>query len=209
MHTLGIAIWTVEQRISGCLILQGLSHGRRGYGIVALEAGKHPWTQERFDKCFPTTKNVFLNGMYLMEKFPALYNKALKLKYEYEEALKTYDVLILFTTSFVAKRHGTISTSIKTIEPTVGFMANTVQFDATGQPALSILIGWLPAKEEPEVLLPVATQIASGLWSDDKVPKAGYAWERAFDWKLMKPTKVIPDQATKTVMAVALTAEIQ
>lgn len=60
-YPLGNAIWTIKQRISGYLTLQGKSHGRRGYELVGLKAGKHPWTQERFEKCFPTTKNVLLN----------------------------------------------------------------------------------------------------------------------------------------------------
>jgi amidase len=107
-HPLGNAIWTIRQRISGYLTLQGKSHGRQGYGLVGLEAGKHPWTQESFEKCFPTTKNVLLNGMYLMDEFPALYNKSLnlsrKLKDAYEEVLTEYDVLILPTTSFIVKK---------------------------------------------------------------------------------------------------------
>ena len=70
-HPLDSTIWTIEQRISGCLTPQGKSHGCRGYGLVGLEAGKHPWAQERFErfeKCFPTTKIFFLNGVYLMDK---------------------------------------------------------------------------------------------------------------------------------------------
>jgi amidase len=65
-----------------------------------------------------------------MNKFPALYNKSLnlswKLKDAYEVVLIEYDVLILPTTSFVAKTHGPLSTPIKTIDPTVGPTANTV-----------------------------------------------------------------------------------
>jgi amidase len=30
-HPLSNAIWNIKQRISGCLTLQGKSHGRRGY----------------------------------------------------------------------------------------------------------------------------------------------------------------------------------
>jgi amidase len=101
-----------------------------------------------------------------MDEFPALYSKSLnlsrKLKDAYEEVLTEYDALILPTTSFIAKKkHGPLSTPIKTIDPTVGLTANTVQFDATGQPALCIPIGWLPAKEDPKVLLLVAMQIVS------------------------------------------------
>ncbi|KAF2089299.1 putative amidase [Saccharata proteae CBS 121410] len=194
-HLLGTAIWTVEQRVSGCLSMMGRAAGRRGMGLTGLEKEKLPWTQEKFDKCFPTTKNIFLNGLYLMDRFPALYSKAMnlsrRLRDSYEKALKPdlggYDVIILPTTSFVAPKHGTWTTPLETIKPTIGLTSNTTMFDATGQPAMSLPVGWLPAKEDEKVLLPVGMQIVSGLWNDGKVLRAGHAWERAFDWKDMKP----------------------
>jgi amidase len=111
-----------------------------------------------------------------MNKFPALHNKSLnlilKLRDAYEEVLMEYNVLILLTTSFFAKTRGPLSTPIKTIDPTMGVTARTVQFDTTGQPALSIPIGWLPATEDPEV---PAMQIVSRLMGDDIVLQAVYA----------------------------------
>ncbi|KAL0256147.1 hypothetical protein SLS55_008539 [Diplodia seriata] len=189
-HLLGTAIWTIEQRVSGCLSMMGKATGRRGLGLTKLEEARLPWTQEKFDKLFPTTKNVFLNGIYLMDKFPTLYAKAQnlsrRLRDEYENALKKYDVLILPTTSFVATKHGQWTTPIETISPTIGLTSNTTMFDATGQPAMSIPIGWLPAKEDPDVMLPAAMQIVGGLWEDGKVLRAGHAWQKAYDWKEIK-----------------------
>jgi amidase len=190
-HLLGTAIWTIQQRISCCLTLIGKAHGRRGQGLTALDAARLPWTQEKFDQCFPTTKNVLLNGVYLMDTFPSIYAKALnltrRLKDAYEKALEEYDVLILPTTSFVAPKHGTLTTPIATIQPTVGLTSNTAMFDATGQPAMTIPVDWLPAKADPNVYLPVGMQIVGGMWQDGKVLRAGYAWEQKFDWKELKP----------------------
>lgn len=190
-HLLGSAIWTIQQRVSGYLTIMGMAHGRRGQGLPALEAAKLPWSQEKFDSCFPTTQNVLLNGVYLMDKFPSLYAKSLnltrRLRDAYEKVLEDYDVLILPTTSFVAPKHGSITTPIATISPTVGLTTNTTMFDATGQPAMTLPVGWLPAKEDETILLPVGMQIVSGLWKDDKVLKAGHAWESAFNWKDIKP----------------------
>lgn len=122
-----------------------------------------------------------------MDKFPTLYakgtNLCLKLRQEYENVLENYDVLITPTTPFVAPKHGSKTTPIATISPTVGLTANTVQFDATGQPAMSIPVGFLPAKEDPNVKLPVGMQIISGMWQDGKVLRAGHAWQENFDWK--------------------------
>ncbi|KAI5241866.1 putative amidase [Aureobasidium subglaciale] len=187
MHPVGNAVWTIQQRISGYLALQGQQTGRHGYGLTGLETAKLPWTQGKFDKCFPTTKNIFLNGKYLIDTFPALYPKAQnlcrQLRIAYEQAFENYDVLITPTTPFVAPKHGALTTPIATIAPTVGLTSNTVQFDATGQPAMTIPIGFIPAKEDDKVMLPVGMQIIGGMWQDGKVLRAGHAWQSAFDWK--------------------------
>lgn len=190
-HLLGTAIWSIQQRISCYLTLMGQAHGRRGQGLTALEAARLPWTQEKFNECFPTTKNILSNGAYLMHSFPSIYAKCLnltrRLKDAYEKSFETYDVLILPTTSFVAPRHGTLTTPIATIQPTIGLTSNTAMFDATGHPAMTIPVDWLPAKEDPNVYLPVGMQIVGGMWQDGKVLRAGYAWEQNFDWKKLKP----------------------
>ncbi|TID13767.1 putative amidase protein [Venturia nashicola] len=190
-HLLGTAIWTIQQRISCYLTLTGQAHGRRGQGLTTLEATRLPWTQEKFNNCFPTTKNILSNGAYLLHSFPSIYAKSLnltrRLKDAYEKVFETYDVLILPTTSFVAPRHGILTTPIATIQPTVGLTSNTAMFDATGQPAMTIPIDWLPAKEDANVFLPVGMQLVGGLWQDGKVLRAGYAWEQRFDWKSLKP----------------------
>ncbi|KAL1305494.1 hypothetical protein AAFC00_002369 [Neodothiora populina] len=187
LHPTGNAFWTIQQRVSCYLALMGLQHGRRQYHLTGLEDAKLPWTQDKFEKCFPTTQNIFLNGKYLVDKFPTLYakgtNLCLKLRHEYEKALETYDVLITPTTPFVAPKHGSKTTPLATIAPTVGLTANTVQFDATGQPAMSIPIGFLPAADDAGVMLPVGMQIISGMWQDEKVLRAGHAWQEHFDWK--------------------------
>jgi amidase len=190
-HNIGTAIWTIQQRISGCLTLMGKSHGRQGHGMTQLEAARLPWTQKMFDRCFPTTQNVLVNGLYLMEKFPSIYAKAInlsrRLRDAYEMAFKSYDVIVLPTTPYVAPAHGARSNPIATIQPTVGLTCNTAMFDVTGQPAMTIPIGWLPAKEKEDVFLPVGLQIVGALWADGKVLRAGHAWEQSFDWKKDKP----------------------
>lgn len=203
LHPTGNAFWTIQQRVSCYLALMGQQHGRRQYNLTGLEEAKLPWTQQKFENCvyegfntdrtmlmilgFATTQNVFLNGKYIIDKFPALYAKAtnlcLKLRYEYEKVFQGFDVLITPTTPFVAPAHGTKSTPIATIAPTVGLTANTVQFDATGQPAMSLPVGFLPAKEDHSVMLPVGMQIIGGMWQDDKVLRAGHAWQKHFDWR--------------------------
>lgn len=96
---------------------------------------------------------------------------------------QSYDILITPTTPFVAPKHGKLTTPIETISPTVGLTSNTVQFDATGHPAMTIPVGRVEV--ERGVRLPVGMQIIGGMGEDGKVLRAGHAWEKAFDWKEM------------------------
>jgi Asp-tRNA(Asn)/Glu-tRNA(Gln) amidotransferase A subunit family amidase len=82
-----------------------------------------------------------------------------------------------------------------------------MQFGATGRPALTIPIGWLPAQEDPEVPLLVAMQIVSRLWGDNKVLKAGYEWEKAFYRKMVTPVGIEFMKGNKSKKAAALTSE--
>jgi amidase len=65
----------------------------------------------------------------------------------------------------------------------MGLTINTAIFDVTGQPAMSIPVGFAPAKDNADVQLPVGMQIVGGLWQESKVLRAGHAWETHFNWK--------------------------
>jgi len=60
-------------------------------------------------------------------------------------------------------------------------MGNT----GTGHPALSLPVGFAPAREDPNVRLPVGMQIIGRKHSDIDCLKVAAAWEKAFDWKTL------------------------
>ncbi|EHK47833.1 hypothetical protein TRIATDRAFT_81151 [Trichoderma atroviride IMI 206040] len=185
-HLHGPGLWTIQQRIAGSQNLLGRQHGRRGLYLTELEQHRLPWTAESFRRGFAATKNVVINGQYLVDRFPGLYGKAInlgrRLRDSYQEAFERYDVLVMPTAPMVAPKHGKKCSPIEALKSSMGITINTAGFNVTGHPAMSIPVGLAPSKEEPHLHLPVGMQIVGGLWKEDKVLRAGYSWERAFDW---------------------------
>jgi amidase len=186
-HLEGPAVWTIQQRISGSLTILGQAHGRRGLGLTEFEHARLPWTSENFQKLFPSTQNTVINGLYLTDKFPGLYGKTMnigrQIRDAFDGALQEFDVLVMPTTPFVAPRHGHRGTPRQCFEPTIGLTVNTAVFNVTGHPAISLPVGFAPAREDPTVALPVGMQIVSGRWQEKKILQVAHAWETAFDWK--------------------------
>ncbi|KAL2837699.1 amidase signature domain-containing protein [Aspergillus pseudoustus] len=186
-HLLGPYIWTIQQRVAGCMNLLGTAHGRQGLQPTGLEVARLPWTSDSFQKCFPSTQNVIINGLYLSTRFPGLYYKtvniARRLRDSFEAVFARYDVLITPTTPTVAPPHSERSTPLESLRPSMGMTINTAIFNITGQPAISIPVGFERSSADEAVRLPVGMQIISGLGKDEKVLRAAHAWESNFDWR--------------------------
>ncbi|KAJ4292474.1 hypothetical protein N0V90_009136 [Kalmusia sp. IMI 367209] len=190
LHLEGPAIWTIQQRIAGTLGLMGFAHGRRGLFSTEFEAARQPWTSSSFQKLFPSTKNTIINGLSLMKNYPGLYAKTMniaqQLRDSYEKLFKEYDIIVMPTTPFVApsnlawKRGDSPMAALK---PSMGITTNTAIFDVTGHPAMSLPVGFAPSGEDTSVRLPVGMQLVGGLWQEQKILDAGFAWEEANDWK--------------------------
>jgi amidase len=69
------------------------------------------------------------------------------------------------------------------LKPSMGITINTAIFDVTGHPAMSLPVGFSPSSVDPEIRLPVGMQLVSGLWQEQKILNAAFAWESANDWK--------------------------
>ncbi|KAJ5653269.1 Amidase [Penicillium lividum] len=191
-HLHGPAIWTIQQRIAGAQTLLGLNTGRRGLYMTEMERGRLPWTDEGFQRAFPSTKNVLINGLYLSSHFPGLYGKtaniARQLSDKYQALFEKYDAIVMPTTPVVAPKHGKRGQPVESLQPSMGLTINTAIFNVTGHPALSIPIGFVPAKDDKQIMLPVGMQIVGGLWQDEKVLRVGHVWETHFDWKKLQST---------------------
>ncbi|KAH7034713.1 amidase signature domain-containing protein [Microdochium trichocladiopsis] len=201
-HLHGPLIWTIQQRIAGAAGVLGTAHGRRALYLTEFEHARLPWTADNFHKLFPSTKNTVINGLYLSRNFPGLYGKSVnigrKIRDAYQDRLKGdgsgggsgggssgagFDLIVMPTVPVVAPRHGTRDTPRTCFAPSIGLTSNTAVFNVTGNPALSLPVGFAPARDDPSVALPVGMQIVGGLWQEEKILKAAHAWESRFDWR--------------------------
>jgi amidase len=186
-HVHGPALWTILSRIAGTQTLLGHNTGRRGLCMTEAEQGRLPWTDEGFQRAFPSTKNVLINGLYLMSHFPNIYGRALNISRQvsdkYQTLFEKYDVVVMPTTPVVAPRHGKRGLPIESLRPSMGMTVNTAVFNVTGHPAMTIPVGFAPAKDDERVMLPVGMQIVGGLWQEEKILRVGHAWESHFDWR--------------------------
>lgn len=103
---------------------------------------------------------------------------------QYDECLQRYDVLITPTTPFAAPRHHTAQVPpAERLAKALPITFNTSPLDATGHPAISVPVGFVPAREDPTVRLPVGMQIIGPKFGEDLLLKVAGSWEKHFDWK--------------------------
>jgi amidase len=106
---------------------------------------------------------------------------------EYEVLFQTYDVLLIPTVPFTAPalfNRGTAK-PWEVVASTFGQTLNTMQFNLTGHPALSMPTGMKTDrnKKNPNVKLPVACQLVGPMHGENKILEFGYAYEKAYNWK--------------------------
>jgi amidase len=194
IHAKGAAIWTGVSKVGGFLSKTSGAFGRRGHQMLGLNSLLHPMGQQNWDEAYASTKNIYLNGLYAVEKFPLLLAKATNLSRQlrdaYDAALETYDVLLTPTLPYVATSHAAPdATPLEQIAKQIGLTANTAPFNQSGHPVLALPIGMLEVLEGPgiedRVKLPVSMQVIGKWWDEMTVYEASFAWERANDWRSM------------------------
>jgi amidase len=194
IHSKGAAIWTGVSKVGGFLSKTSGAFGRRSHQMLGLNALLHPMEQQNWDQAYASTKNIYLNGLYAVEKFPLLLAKATnmsrQLRDAYDDALETYDILLTPTLPYVATSHAAPdATPLDQIAKQIGLTANTAPFNQSGHPVLALPIGMLEVLEGPGVKdgvkLPVSMQIIGKWWDEMTVYEASFAWERANNWKDM------------------------
>ncbi|KAH6974447.1 amidase signature domain-containing protein [Ilyonectria sp. MPI-CAGE-AT-0026] len=166
----------------------GKACGRRGLYLSDLAQKMTPMDQSKFDKMFSTSKFTMISGLYLWENHPLIYGKAVnlyrRLRDEYNSALEQVDVLITPKNPYVANTHASPEAGpSEHMAKSRGVAVNTVCFNASGHPAMSLPVGFLPAEDDININLPVSMQIVGGMFQEEMIYRVGAAWEAAFDWK--------------------------
>lgn len=148
-HGMASTIWTGVSKIGGYLNKTLALGCRRGYQLNDLAAKLWPITQEKWDNAIPSTKNIYLNGVYAqdMRKFPGIYGKAnnlsLKVRHEYDKALGDWSAISTFLTEERLKEiKATQKTFHVLITPTLPYIAKShpeLGSDGiTGQPIMQL-----------------------------------------------------------------------
>ncbi|VUC38186.1 unnamed protein product [Clonostachys rosea] len=146
-HETARSLWMGVCRQSLTSVALGNPHGRRSYYPPGFQAAILPWTQDKWDNLPPGMRNELINGVYEREKYPNLYQKCmnltLKVTQEYENVFKDFDALVLPSVPWTAPKlfDRETATSMDQISSTFGQTLNTMQFNLTGHPAISIPTG--------------------------------------------------------------------
>ncbi|KAL2874838.1 hypothetical protein SGCOL_009957 [Colletotrichum sp. CLE4] len=191
-HSKGAAVWTAVSKSGGYLAKRNLAFGRRGHIMTDLTEKFQNLTQEQWDNAYISSKNIYLNGIYAQAAFPGLLGKATnlsrKLRDDYDNALREFDVLVTPNLPYVANSHTPYDASpLEKIGKQVGLTANTAPFNQSGHPVLAMPIGMLPIEEGPlqgsGTKLPVSMQVIGKWWHEEDVYRVAYAWSLEYDWK--------------------------
>ncbi|KAK6951548.1 hypothetical protein Daesc_006069 [Daldinia eschscholtzii] len=195
LHKEAPLLWTCALPLSGGRqSLLGDMDGRKQlYLTDRAELIGPKLSQAQFDALGPGASNMYIGYLWMQEKYGAkIQGKAMNLlkasSDAYDKALKEFDVLVMPTLPYPPPRLPEPESSegpLNYLTRTTGLIANTCPFNNSGHPALSLPVGFVPAREDPTVKLPTAVQIVGRKYADVDCLKVAAAWEREFDWKAL------------------------
>ncbi|KAI1138381.1 amidase signature enzyme [Hypoxylon sp. FL0543] len=195
LHKEAPLLWTCALPLSGGRqSLLGDMDGRKQlYLTDRAELVGPRLTQAQFDALGPGASNMYMGYLWIQEKYGAkVQGKAMNLlkatSDAYDKALKEFDVLVMPTLPYPPPRLPEPESNegpLNFLTRTIGLVANTCPFDNSGHPALSLPVGFVPAREDPNVKLPTAVQIVGRKYADVDCLRVAAAWEKAFDWKTL------------------------
>lgn len=135
-----------------------------------------------------TSKDGLFAGELGWTQYPQAYTKGVnlmrKIKDMYDMALQEVDFLIMPTTVTPSNPYPLSgATPLQHSNASAGKLENTAVFNGSGHPALAMPIGFVPAKDDHKLKLPVSLQMVGRYWDEAGILKAAYAWENTQDWK--------------------------
>jgi amidase len=186
MHLLGPAIWTpigTEGMTQTMMYGDGYGLSRSDLYSTSLMDFHRGWRRQA-DSLSETTKLFLMIGTYINNIFgPRYYGKALnisrRLTAAYDQALETYDLLLMPTTPMKAtplpapnaNREDYVARALEMI-------SNTAPFDVTHHPAMSLPCGMIDG-------LPVGLMLVGRHFAEATIYRAAHAFEKSGDWKAM------------------------
>ncbi len=184
MHKLGPAIWLPIAAEGGTQqMMKDNGHGFNWKGLYVTSMVKHHqgWKQ-RADELSETLKITMVLGEYFIQKHGGHYyakaqNISRQLTAAYDEALASYDLLLMPTLPMVATRLPAVDAPVQeVIERAFEMLPNCCPFDVTGHPAMTLPCGLVDG-------LPVGMMLIGKMYDEATIYTAAYAFEQAGDWK--------------------------
>jgi amidase len=186
MHMVAPAIWTpigTEGMTQTMMFGDGYGLSRSDLYSTSLMDFHRGW-RAKSESLSETTKMMLMFGTYINNNCgPRYYGKALnisrRLTAAYDEALKTYDLLLMPTTPMKATplpapgagREEQIGRAFE-------MLTNTAPFDITHHPAMSLPCGLVDG-------LPVGLMLVGRHFDEMMIYRAAHAFEQSGDWKTM------------------------
>ncbi|KAF4636357.1 hypothetical protein G7Y89_g1721 [Cudoniella acicularis] len=197
LHKESGMIWMVALPIAGTA--QGLLANPAGrkqhlFPERSTQVGKE-LSQAAFDALGPGGQNIYLRGLFLQKIFGAplharCTNLLRKLNDEYERVFRDIDVLVMPTIIFppvkICEEGGRTLGPLPMLSRTIGATYNTATFNSSGHPGLSLLVVFVPAKDDRKAFLPTGLQIVGRKFKDLTCLKVAASWEKSNDWKTLK-----------------------
>ncbi len=183
-HMSGAAVWTpigVEGLTQTMMWGDGYGLSRNDLYSLSLMKAHRGW-RSRADQLSESAKLLLMLGTHINDRFgPHYYGKAInisrRLRRDYDDALKRFDLLLMPTTPMTAPPiPGPSATRAERIDRTIDTLPNTAPFDITHHPAMSIPCGMADG-------LPVGMMLVGRHFDEPTIYRAAYAFEQSGDWK--------------------------
>jgi amidase len=179
IHTRGEAIFNGVEIEGMTALLRDETVGRylRGYYDTTRAVAFGNASDERADAYPPTLKRVLLLGEYLHSEYHGkFYTIAQNLRRElitaYDDLFTEFDILALPTTPQLPHTYRSDLSTREIISYTLDMTQNTVQFNLTGHPAISVPCGTVED-------LPVGLMLVAPMFDDARLLRVASAFERA------------------------------
>ncbi|MET0876801.1 MAG: amidase [Tardiphaga sp.] len=186
MHMMAPAIWMpigVEGMTQTMMVGDGYGLSRSDLYSTALMDFHRGWRGQA-DALSETTKMMLMFGTYINNSFgPRFYGKAVnisrRLTAAYDEALASYDLLLMPTTPMKAQPLPAADASREDyVARAFEMLPNTAPFDITHHPAMSLPCGMVDG-------LPVGLMLVGRHFDESSIYRAAHAFEQSGDWKSM------------------------
>jgi len=178
MHAIGRTIWrAIASEGATNTLMKGNAFGTgwRGLYVTALLQAHAGW-RERANELPPSLKLSMLTGHYLSRRYGGLsyaraQNMNLRLRAAYDDVLSHYDLLLMPTTPMKAGPIPSADAPLVELIRTSGMpLANTMPFNCSGHPALSV-----PCGESDG--LPIGMMLVGRHFQEAEIYRAAAAFE--------------------------------